>query len=230
MLRSGLDSVKSVATAAPHFSFTMPPTRHKTAAGPGPDLRQRILDTAGALLDEQGAAALSLREVARRAGVTHQAPYHHFADRESILAELVTAGFDELERRLAKAHARSGSAHDTLAASAVAYVSFALDQPGVFRIMFRSDMCDLARFPQASAAGQRAHGELMHLVRLVHGGHDDPALAAMHWAQVHGLAVLLLDGPLGQQMAGRRERMAFLRQAADLYATRALGVTAPVRD
>ena len=213
MLRSGLDSVKSVATAAPHFSFTMPLTRHKTAAGPGPDLRQRILDTAGALLDEQGAAALSLREVARRAGVTHQAPYHHFADRESILAELVTAGFDELERRLAKAHARSGSAHDTLAASAVAYVSFALDQPGVFRIMFRSDMCDLARFPQASAAGQRAHRELMHLVRLV-----------------HGLAVLLLDGPLGQQLAGRRERMAFLRQAADLYATRALGVTAPVRD
>jgi AcrR family transcriptional regulator len=183
-----------------------------------PDLRQRILETARALLDEQGVAGLSLREVARRAGVTHQAPYHHFADRESILAELVTQGFDELERRLAKAHARPGDAAATLIASCQAYVGFAIDQPGVFRIMFRPDLCDTARFPQAVEAGQRAHAELLHLVRLVHGGSDDPALAAMHWAQVHGLAGLLLDGPLGQHLPSRRERLAFVREAATRYA------------
>jgi len=193
------------------------PTR---TAEPG-DLRQRILDTARAMLDEQGAAGLSLREVARRAGVTHQAPYHHFADRESILAELVAQGFEELERRLAKAHAKAGEPAATLAASAMAYVGFALDHPGVFRIMFRSDLCDTGRFPRAVEAGARAHGELLHLVRLAHGGTDDPALAAMHWAQVHGLAGLLLDGPLGQQLATRRERLAFLREATALYARHA---------
>lgn len=190
------------------------PTRTAAPA----DLRQRILETARALLDEQGAAALSLREVARRAGVTHQAPYHHFADRESILAELVTQGFAELERRLAKAHAKGGDAAATLAASYGAYVGFALDHPGVFRIMFRADLCDTARFPQAVQAGDRAHGELLHMVRLVHGGAEDAGLAAMHWAQVHGLAGLLLDGPLGQQLPGRRERLAFVREAAALYA------------
>lgn len=198
----------------------MPTRRHAT--GPA-DLRQRILDTSRALLDEAGVAGLSLREVARRAGVTHQAPYHHFADRESILAELVAQGFSELERRLARAHARPGDAQAILTASAVAYVGFALDQPGVFRIMFRADLCDQARFPHAQAAGERALGELMHLVRLVHGGADDPALAALHWAQVHGLAGLLLDGPLGQQMPGRRERLAFLREAAALHARCVLG-------
>lgn len=190
------------------------------------DLRQRILDTSRALLDEQGSAGLSLREVARRAGVTHQAPYHHFADRESILAELVTHGFGELERRLARAHARSAGPQATLVASGVAYVVFALDNPGVFRIMFRADLCDQARFPQAQAAGERAHGELMNLVRLVHGSHaapGDASLAALHWAQVHGLACLLLDGPLGQQLPSRRERLAFVRDAVTLYAQRVFG-------
>lgn len=182
------------------------------------DLRAALLQAARALLDAGGVPALSLREVARRAGVTHQAPYHHFADRETILAELVTQGFDELERRLAKAHARPGDPAATLAASCQAYVGFALDHPGVFRTMFRTDLCDTGRFPRAVEAGARAHAELLHLVRLVHGGSDDPALAAMHWAQVHGLAGLLLDGPLGQHMPSRRERLAFVREAAARYA------------
>ena len=84
----------------------MPPATRsaarKSAAPPQPDLRQRILDTSEQLLEETGVTALSMREVARRAGVTHQAPYHHFADRESILAELVARGFDQRARRLAR--------------------------------------------------------------------------------------------------------------------------------
>jgi AcrR family transcriptional regulator len=189
-----------------------------------PDLRQRILDTARALLDEQGAASLSLREVARRAGVTHQAPYHHFPDRESILAVLVEQGFDELARRLARAHATRGDLLATLTASGSAYVGFALDHPGVFRTMFRADYCDPARFPQVQAAGDRAHAELRHLVRLTNDSQDDEGLATLHWAQVHGLASLLLDGPLGQQISSRRDRTGFVRQAMALHAAATLGL------
>lgn len=175
-------------------------TRRNPAAEPA-DLRQRILDTSRDLLDEQGLAALSLREVARRAGVTHQAPYHHFDDRESILAELVTQGFDELTRRLAKANrmASSHSHQDMLVASGCAYVGFALDHPGVFGVMFRPDLCDMTRFESAVLAGQRSHGELLELVRLIKGDPVDDVLASVIWSQVHGLATLLLDGPLGQQ-------------------------------
>ena len=200
----------------------MAKTRQEAPVEPT-DLRQRILDTARQLLDEQGTAALSLREVARRAGVTHQAPYHHFADRETILAELVTHGFEELAQRLGAANDHPGPAREILVASGIAYVGFALDQPGVFRIMFRPDVCDPGRFPRALAAGERARGELQRLVRLVHGGADDAGLAAMHWAQVHGLAVLLLDGPLGQQLPGLPQRRAFVREAAELFASRVLG-------
>ena len=200
------------------------PTRRPTARADAGDLRERILATSRALLDESGVAALSLREVARRAGVTHQAPYHHFADRESILAELVAQGFDELARRLAKANALAHT-HDRLAmlvASGQAYVGFALDQPGVFRIMFRPDLCDTARFVAAQEAGGRAHGELQNLVRLLAGEPLDETLSAVVWAQVHGLATLLLDGPLGRQFTQRRELLAFVRATLTRFARQML--------
>lgn len=196
------------------------PTR-KTATPPPPaDLRTKILDTAEALLESDGLAALSMREVARRAGVTHQAPYHHFADRETILAELVARGFDELAARLARANDRAPklSGRELRIASAEAYVGFALDRPGVFRIMFRPEVCDPARFPAAQAAGERAHGELVRMVQLLHGPAAGAAHASGYWAQVHGLATLLVDGPLGHALPGPRERRAHLREVVALMA------------
>jgi AcrR family transcriptional regulator len=204
----------------------------RTATPEPADLRQRILDTSRALLNEHGVAALSLREVARRAGVTHQAPYHHFTDRESILAELVTQGFDELTLRLAKANrmAASHSHLDMLVASGCAYVGFALDHPGVFGIMFRPDACDMTRFPSAVLAGQRARGELLELVRLIKGEPVDELLASVVWSQVHGLATLLLDGPLGMRLPSRAARMGFVRQAQLRFAQHLLTqVPAPTK-
>lgn len=179
---------------------------------PAPGLRQTILDTARRLLDAGGVAGLSLREVARQAGVTHQAPYHHFGDRESILAELVVQGFEQLARALAQANARA--AHDgieaAVLASGEAYIGFALSHPGVFRIMFRPECCDPARFPQVQEAGARARAELDRLVRQVHGEDASEALASMYWAHVHGLSCLLLDGPLGAALADPVLRRAHL--------------------
>lgn len=192
------------------------------------DLRQRILDTAEALLESDGVAALSLREVARRAGVTHQAPYHHFADRESVLAELVTRGFDDLARRLARANDRAGraDARATALASAQAYVGFAIDHPGVFRVMFRPDLCDASRFPAAKEAGGRAYGELQRLVRLLHGADPDETLAGVHWSTVHGLACLIVDGPLGWGAAGLRGRRALVKGVLGRWADMVPGAVA----
>lgn len=183
------------------------------------DLRSRILSTARQLLDEGGVSALSLREVARRAGVTHQAPYHHFGDRESIVAELVTAGFDALAGRLAEVNdaAASTPVAQTLALSGLAYVGFALDEPGVFRVMFRPELCDPARFPQARDAGARAHGELRRMVRLVHG-RDDESRAVACWSMVHGLACLLVDGPLGLACPDPAARRVLAVQALETLA------------
>jgi AcrR family transcriptional regulator len=193
------------------------------------DLRQRILDASEQLLETEGLAALSMREVARRSGVTHQAPYHHFADRESILAELVTRGFEEMTRRLARANARHAADARMAVANECgqAYVGFAIDHPGLFRIMFRSEVCDPARFPSAQLAGESAYRELEKMVTLIHGDADVARLAPLYWAQVHGLASLMVDGPIGHQVASTRERRAFMREAVAQFARFMLGSPLP---
>lgn len=208
-------------------TLTMPSRRSDPAATS--DLRKRILDASEQLLETEGLAALSMREVARRSGVTHQAPYHHFTDRETILAELVTQGFDELARRLARANQRSVNAerHEVLIESGQAYVGFAIDRPGIFRIMFRPEVCDPSRFPAAQEAGDRAHAELERMVRLQHGETEGPGLANIYWAQVHGLACLIVDGPVGQRCPGVRERRQFMRESLAHFARYMLGDPLP---
>ena len=190
-----------------------------------PTLRARVLETSRELLASGGLAALSMREVARRAGVTHQAPYHHFPDKESIVAELVTEGFEELSRRMALANdaAAAGGKTEVLRRAAEAYLGFALEHPAVFRVMFRPEMCDAARFPRALAAAEGARAECERLVRIVHDGHYSQALASMHWAQVHGLACLVLDGPLGAELPTEEARRAHLMEASAHFAALVVG-------
>ena len=184
----------------------------------GRDLRSELLRTSRELLDEAGPSALSMREVARRAGCTHQAPYHYFANREAILAALVCEGFDELADRLAVAHDGLGSAdlHAVLVASGNAYVEFALRRPGVFRVMFRPDVCDPERFPEVVQAGQRARRELARLAKAVMGDGAQVEAEVLIWSGVHGLASLLLDGPLAGEFSSTEDRIDFARGVVGL--------------
>ena len=184
----------------------------------GRDLRSELLRTSRQLLDESGPTALSMREVARRAGCTHQAPYHYFANREAILAALVREGFDELADMLAAAHEGLGNAdlHAILVASGNAYVEFALRHPGVFRVMFRPDVCDPERFPEVVQAGERARHELARLARAMMGDGAQLEAEVLIWSGVHGLASLLLDGPLAVEFDSVQERVDFARSVVGL--------------
>jgi AcrR family transcriptional regulator len=167
------------------------------------DLKQRVLDASVQLIDDVGLAGLSMREVARRAGVSHQAPYHHFADKASIVAALVERGFTLLVDRLEAAE-RTGPPAQRMRRVGRAYVDFALEQPVYFRLMFRPELSDPARFPAADAAGGRAFAVLERLVGDLAGPRASrsrkDALLSMHWSLVHGLATLLLDGPLAAEL------------------------------
>ena len=103
--------------------------RGRPRATEGLDLRTQLLRVGRELLDEGGTTLLSLREVARRVGCTHQAPYHYFPNRESLLAALVAEGFGELAQQLQAAHS-GGSQEAVLERSANAYIEFALRNPG----------------------------------------------------------------------------------------------------
>ena len=197
--------------------MTFEPTGASGRRG-GRDLRSELLRTSRQLLDESGPGALSMREVARRAGCTHQAPYHYFANREAILAALVREGFDELADMLAAAHEGLGNAdlHAILVASGNAYVEFALRHPGVFRVMFRPDVCDPERFPEVVQASERAHNELARLARYVAGGDTPLETEVLFWSGVHGLASLLLDGPLAGAFSSVQDRIDFARGVVGL--------------
>jgi AcrR family transcriptional regulator len=165
-------------------------------------LKAALLDAADALLDEGGAGAVSLREAARRAGVSATAPYRHFADKEALLAALATHGFEQFGAALDEA-ARDAS--DPLAAMGLAYVRFALARPGRFRLMFGPGI-DRSQFPELQAAAARAFERLVAGVeanprpgREPDAGRNARTGAIAAWALVHGLAQLFLDGMLPGQ-------------------------------
>jgi AcrR family transcriptional regulator len=189
-------------------------------ADPIRDLRRELLLSSRQLLDEGGPTALSMREVARRTGCTHQAPYHYFENRESIIASLVADGFDALAACLEVANDLSATkgVRATLKASAAAYVSFALSQPGVFRIMFRPELCDPLRFTAVQASSTRARDELDRLNVIVHGKSAQATMATILWAHVHGLACLLLDGPLALQFQSENQREHYLQTVGEQFA------------
>jgi len=184
------------------------------------DLRNDLLKTSRDLLNEGGPAAISMREVARRSNCTHQAPYHYFEDRETILATLVTEGFTELARLLAEANdlAATENVRSALVASGAAYIEFALSQPGVFRIMFRPDVCNPLRFPAVQEAGARAREVLERLNVIVYGKKASPAFATILWSHVHGLSCLMIDGPLGMRFENTTEKELLLRDVGEKFA------------
>lgn len=136
------------------------------------------------MLAETGPAALSLREVARRLGVSHNAPYRHFETREALLAAIAASGFDAL------AEATDKAAND-MKARGLAYIVFALEQPAVFRLMF-SDLIDRKAFPELAAAAANGLERAASAIGATYG--DDPEAVMAAWSFVHGLAQLLLDG------------------------------------
>jgi len=157
------------------------------------DLRAACLRAAMELLEQDGATALSLRAVARRAGVSPGAPYRHYADRNALISAVAGVGYRELAEHLAEAHPAPSTADD-LAAVAVAYVQFALQRPALFRVMF-VEPCD--RDSSERVAATNAISEYVGaIVRHSFPGSNPDALATAVWALVHGLAFLHLDGKL----------------------------------
>lgn len=157
------------------------------------DLPATLLRTAMAMLDHDGEVELSLRAVAREAGVSNAAPYRHFPDRNSLLSAVAAVGYRELMTDLVAQHPEPASADD-LADLAVSYVRFALSRPGLFRVMF-AEGCDRTS-PDRVAAVEAIHAYLGAAVGRAADTADPAATATGMWALVHGLAFLYLDGKL----------------------------------
>jgi AcrR family transcriptional regulator len=168
----------------------MPATKRAYHHG---DLRDALVQAALELLEEGGATDLSLRAVARRAGVSAAAPYRHYADREALVSAVAAVGYRELAQRLAATHPAPATLEELVGAATV-YVDFALERAALFRVMF-GDPCDRDSEERVAAVAA-VHEYLRACVERVFPGSPPDALATALWALVHGLASLHLDGKL----------------------------------
>ncbi|WP_433761779.1 TetR/AcrR family transcriptional regulator [Nocardia sp. CA-135398] len=164
-------------------------------------LRDTLLAACLRLIETEGLGAVSLRRVAREAGVSTGAPYHHFADRSALLAALAVQGFRQLGRDLADARAAVDGPLRALTALAETYVRFSQENPGYFRLMFRPELSQPDKHPDAAAAGDAAFDVLADTIADAVAAGLLPAdkadtLAVMWWSLAHGMASLWLDGQL----------------------------------
>jgi AcrR family transcriptional regulator len=159
------------------------------------DLRAVILAEAARLVAERGADGISLRELARSAGVSHAAPAHHFTDRRGLFTALATEGFQLLTAALSDARGRFADA-------ALAYVRFALEHPGHYQVMFNRSLLDAAD-AELAAAETAAGAELSRGVATLRdpNARADPAAAQLAaWSLVHGFSTLWLNDAVNAQI------------------------------
>src|ERR1700736_788510 len=166
-------------------------------------LRDALLEAAERVLERDGLSGLTLRAVAREAGVSHAAPTHHFGDLTGLVSELAAIGFRQFNAAMVAAGASGTSLVEKALARATAYVVYAQAQPGMYSLMFRTERLDYSRpslheAAEASFAGlagsvgasrhEEIHQEALSL--------DQAAAIARAWSLVHGFTMLLLDGRL----------------------------------
>lgn len=171
------------------------------------DLRRTVIETAMGMLDEEKGWQFTLREVARRAGVSHAAPYKHFPDKAALLAEMAGLGFDRLREALTAAKLpRSTSFQDEFILRARAYIEFGRANPALYRLMFGAE----AGSASDAHLRERALAAFGVLIELLERGQREGVLrkrdargqAAACWAQMHGLAMLTIEGLLLPEKVG----------------------------
>jgi AcrR family transcriptional regulator len=203
------------------------------------DLRRALLDAALQLVEERGLEGFTLREVARQAGVSHNAPYTHFADRAALVEALAVESFNMLTQTLRDvASAAADSPLDALLVTGRAYVDFALTHSAMFRLMFRPELRQTTVATQSNeqqfvsaldTASLAAYQVLVDCIRacqeaqIVRPG-DSNLLALTAWATIHGLAMLLLDGAPGGIMTADLSAQAITSMVETVTTTLTIGL------
>ena len=184
-----------------------PPRRRRRASDDAPyhhgDLHEALLKAAERVLERDGLAGLTLRAVAREAGVSHAAPTHHFGDLTGLVSELAAIGFRQFNEAMVAAGASGASLREKGLTSAKAYVAYAQAHPGMYGLMFRTERLDMSR-PSLHDAASASFAGLARSVGASRQEHieeealslDQAAAIVRAWTLVHGFTMLLLDDRL----------------------------------
>jgi AcrR family transcriptional regulator len=163
------------------------------------DLQRELINAAVELLRSESGEELTLRAVARAAGVSQTAPYRHFSDKGALLAAIAETGFSKLDQRCKQALSKTGAPRDRLHQLGKAYVQFALEEPALYRLMFGAELGPIKdKHPNLMAGAKQVHDMMRITVETLTSEGDasnmeiESACAAA-WSLVHGLASLLID-------------------------------------
>ncbi|MFM8651990.1 MAG: TetR/AcrR family transcriptional regulator [Acidimicrobiaceae bacterium] len=180
-------------------------------------LREKVIKAAVKYVADSGPDGLSFRQIAADAGVSHQAPYHHFGDRSAIFGEIALEGFRKFAAVMG-APARADEDSENCVRLCERYVDFAIANKGHFRVMFRADLCQMHESPETEKAADDAFATLLDAVSEMVG--DSASLdeirvqATAMWSLAHGLATLIIDGPLENKIGKVSDRRALVRSVA----------------
>lgn len=174
------------------------------------DLRPALLEAALGILAEQGAASLTLRAVARGAGVSQTAPYRHFKDRSALIGAVAIEAFARLGGAIGRAVGKGPPGLPALERGLAAYVRFAHLHPAEYRVMFGAELAGRDDRPEVQGAAEGVFRILGDGIAQLQGrgllGRGDPVLMAIAaWATVHGLVMLTLDGRTAATGRSNRE-------------------------
>lgn len=165
------------------------------------DLRNALIDEAIVMLGETGGSNVTLRELARRLGVTHTAPYAHFSDKAALLKDVAEAGFEQLARALTIPGSAGASPSEAFVEMGIAYVRFALSSPNLYRLMFVDQQpledCGPVTGPDEPAAFGLLLGAMDRLEAPASA--DRRHLAVVVWSLVHGIAMLEIDRRIAEK-------------------------------
>jgi AcrR family transcriptional regulator len=177
------------------------------------DLRAALLEAAVEEIQERGPRDLSLRACARRVGVSHAAPYRHFADRDALLSAVAGQGFTWLTEAGRAAMKGLEDPRARVEAYGIAYVTFAVKHPHHHRLMFATPIDPSTVTPEDQQAGDAAFELLRANVAEVAGVADAMTAALAFWSMSHGLSMLILDGRVPAEHTGSPEAMTALARA-----------------
>jgi len=180
-------------------------------------LREKVIKAAVKYVADNGPDGLSFRQIAADAGVSHQAPYHHFGDRSAIFGEIALEGFRKFAVVMG-VPARADEDTENCVRLCERYVDFAIANKGHFRVMFRADLCQMHESPETQKAADDAFATLLEAVSEMVG--DSASIdeirvqATAMWSLAHGLATLIIDGPLEKKIGRVSDRRALVRSVA----------------
>jgi len=173
------------------------------------DLKNALVKAGVEILASEGLGGLSLRKVAKQAGVSHAAPYSHFSDKQALIAAISTEGFKQLHVQIeAVKTAHAGNPPALLVETAWAYFQFALKEPDRFKLMFSSVLEKEKDYPDFVESSQQNFQQVVEVVEIcqqagiLKPGPPDPTAVTV-WGAVHGLAMLVLEGQVSHTVLER---------------------------